>query len=31
MFLFVVIQIEARAIALLGAEVNQMQMFQEKA
>ena len=31
MFLFIVMQIEARAIALLGGEVNQMQMFQEKA
>ena len=30
MFLFAVMQIEARAIALLGGESNQMQMFQEK-
>ena len=29
MFLFAVMQIEARAIALLGGESNQMQMFQK--
>ena len=30
MFSFAVMQIEARVIALLGGEGNQMQVFQEK-